>query len=146
MSQLLSVLYEVAEIRSGCQRVHDERFGLSPRRIMRVITRRPLEPAVQCAELAQLKQRLEHADRRLQHLDAEDLSIRRGAEIQATLRAYVDALRASLSGLERLCRHEHAKPTLPAGDDSAPLKVAYDDALQQQKRLAGRLNALIATL
>jgi small-conductance mechanosensitive channel len=147
MSKLLTVLYEVAEIRAGCQRVHDERFGLSARSVLRAITGRPSgTPAAQCAELRHLAERLEQARERLDELEAEDLAIRSGHEINATLRDYVSALARSLSDLEQLCRHEHAVPAAPAGDDSAPLKVAYDDALQQQKRLATRLNALISGL
>lgn len=147
MSKLLTVLYEVAEIRSSCQLVHDERFGLSPRSVLRAIAgRSPGESAAQCAELRRLSERLEDARGRLDELDAEDLAVRRGQEIHETLRAYASALAVSLDGLEQLCRYEHATPAAPAGDDSAPLKVVYDDALQQQKRLAARLNALISSL
>jgi hypothetical protein len=147
MSKLLTVLYEVAEIRVGCQRIHDERFGLSPRSVLHALAGRPRDAvAAQCAELRRLTNRLHEVQRRLDELDAEDLAIRRGHEIDATLRDYVAALDRSLGGLERLCRHGHAAPAAPAGDDSVPLKVVYDDALQQQKRLAVRLNALIATL
>lgn len=147
MSKLLSVLYEVAEIRAGCQRVHDERFGLSPRSVLRALSGKPPgQSAAQCVELRRLGERLDEAVGRLDELDADDLAVRRGQEINETLRAYAGALTVSLEGLERLCRQEHVMPAAPAGDDSTPLKVVYDDALQQQKRLAARLNALISTL
>ncbi|WP_295544390.1 hypothetical protein [uncultured Thiohalocapsa sp.] len=79
-------------------------------------------------------------------MDEEDLDVRRGDEISGTLREYASTLECSLTGLEQLCRHDHARPAAPAGDDSVPLRIAYDDALQQQKRLAARLNTLIASL
>jgi small-conductance mechanosensitive channel len=147
MSKLLAVLYEVAEVRAGCQHVHDERFGISPRSIVKAMLGRPPgTSAAQCEELERLRTRLEQGTRRLDALDAEDLAIRCGHEIHEALRDYVQALDRSLIALEQLCRHEQTRPAAPAGDDSAPLKVVYDDALQQQKRLAARLNALIAGL
>lgn len=147
MSKLLTVLYEVADIRAACQRVHEERFGLSPRRILNLIAGRPAGTATaQCTELRYLARRLEVAQQRLDDLEAEDLEIRRGREIDETLRLYIAALGRSVAGLEQLCRYQRAAAVAPAGDDAAPLKVAYDDALQQQKRLAVRLNALIISL
>lgn len=147
MSNLLSVLYEVAEIRAGCRRVHDERFGLSPRTVLRVLSGRASgASASQCAELQHLRARLEQARTRLEHLDAEDLAIRQGEEINQTLCEYVEVLARSLATLEALCGHDSAQPAASAGGDLVRLKVAYDDALQQQKRLAARLNALIERL
>ncbi|NBD95983.1 MAG: hypothetical protein GVY11_05855 [Gammaproteobacteria bacterium] len=147
MSKLLALLYEVAEIRNRCQKVHDDRFGLSARAVLRALTGGTvLASTAQCAELERLRERLAQARQRLDALDDEDLAVRRGEEISVTLREYASALERSLRGLEQLCRHARARPAAPAGDDSVPLRVAYDDALQQQKRLAGRLNTLIASL
>jgi hypothetical protein len=102
--------------------------------------------AAQCAELTRLRAELEQAKARIDGLAAEDLAVRRGHETKETLRDFVDALDRSLAGLEQLCRHECVKPAAPAGDDSAPLKVIYDAALQHQELLAARLNALIGSL
>jgi hypothetical protein len=144
MSKLLSVLYEVAEIRAGCRRVHDERFGLSPRTVLRALSGRASDAsASQCAELRHLSARLEQARTRLEQLDAEDLAIRQGDEINQTLCDYVEVLSRSLANLEALCAQALVEP---AGHDLVQLKVAYDDVLQQQKRLAARLNALIERL
>jgi len=146
VSKLLTVLYEVAEIRVCCQRVHDERFGLSPRRVLQAITGKVQEDAAeQCAELERLAERLGRARLALNAVDADDIAIRRGIEINDTLRSYVDALDQSINRLDRLCRHVNKVPAGAGADDSA-LRVAYDAALQHQKRLATRLNELISTL
>jgi hypothetical protein len=147
MSKLLALLYEVAEIRNGCQKVHDDRFGLSARSVLRALTGGTVRAsAAQCAELQRLRERLAKARQGLDTLNDEDLAVRRGEEISGTLSEYASTLERSLSGLEQLCRHDDSRPAAPAGDDSVPLRVAYDDALQQQKRLAARLNTLIASL
>lgn len=147
MSKLLAILYDVADIRTGCQQVHDERFGLSLRRVLGALGGGATgTSAAQCARLQRLRERLLRARQELDALDKEDLAVRRGQEICDTLREYAEALDRSLGGLEQLCRHERALPSAPAGDDAAPLKVLYDDALQHQKRLAIRLNALISSL
>jgi small-conductance mechanosensitive channel len=147
MSKLLAILYDVADIRTGCQQVHDERFGLSLRRVLGALRGGArANSAAQCARLQRLRERLEEARRSLDALDDEDLSVRRGLEIRDTLREYATALARSLTGLEQLCRHERALPVAPAGDDTAAIKVLYDDAIQHQKRLAVRLNALISSL
>jgi len=147
MSKLLTVLYEVAEIRAGCQRVHDDRFGLSPRNVLRAIVgRQPVVSSANGAELRRLQEQLTEARLQLDELTAEDLAIRSGHEINAVLRDYIETLGHALEALEGLCGQEARNPSLPGGDDSAPLKIVYDDALQHQKQLAGRLNALVAAL
>ncbi len=147
MSKLLAVLYEVAEIRAQCQQVHNDRFGLSLCGMLRALRGTQTErTAAQCAELERLRSRLERAAEQLDALDERDLAVRCGREISETLGEYIHALDRSVAGLEHLCSHPNPKPALPTGDDSVPFKVVYDDALQRQKQLAVRLNALIAGL
>jgi hypothetical protein len=146
VSKLLTVLYEVAEIRVCCQRVHDERFGLSPRRVLQAITGKgPQGAAEQCAELEHLADRLRRARVALHGVTAEDIAIRRGTEINDTLRRYVDALEELIDRLAQLYQHVDREPAGTVADDTA-LRAAYDAALQHQKRLAGHLNELVSTL
>jgi hypothetical protein len=151
MSKLLKVLYEVAEIRCRYHRIHETVFGFSPRRLLRTLHRNSPtdERAADERELERILERLHASREDLAALSAEDISIRRGREIQASLAAYVDALAESGEKLRELCVLQ--QPT-DAHEDAEyhnalnTLKVAYDDAVQYHKRLARHLNELIATL
>ena len=149
MSKLLKTLYDVAEIRCGYNRVHEEMFGFSARRLLQSMHPPVSNRSANWAnELEQLTSRLAMARQELIQLDQADLAIRGGREIQGTLIAYIDALTESNVRLRALCDDRH-------GDDNASaaaknklrteLKIAYDDAVQYHKGLGAQLNKLIST-
>jgi hypothetical protein len=150
MSKLLKVLYEVAEIRCRYHRTHEAVFGFSPRRLLRTLHRSPTnERAAEERELDRILERLHGSREDLAALGPEDLSIRRGREIQASLVAYVDALAASGGKLRELCELQQrtgANEDPLYHNELNTLKVAYDDAVQYHRRLGRHLNELIATL
>ncbi|MGB5735842.1 MAG: hypothetical protein WBM40_15510 [Thiohalocapsa sp.] len=100
-------------------------------------------------ELEELNQRLSRAINGLSELKKEDLSIRRGSEIQNALSEYVQALTESIAALATLLevrkRSRNASQQQPS-EASQATKIAYDDAVQYHKRLGARLNKLLMTL
>jgi hypothetical protein len=150
MSRLLKMLYDVAEIRCRYHRVHEEVVGFSARRFLRSINPAASDATkARKAELDRLLLRLEAAREDLHRLGEHDLSVRRGREIRDALTHYVEALAKSSASLKELC--EYSKPETDAPDvgnrdQLTALKVAYDDAVQYQKRLGKRLNELIESL
>jgi len=105
MSKLFKVLYDIADIRCRYQRIHEEVFGFSARRILKSLQGAASgTSSAQSVELDRLLSRLDAAQQDLDHLGEEDLSIRRGGEIQSALMAYARALSQSNVGRLRRCR------------------------------------------
>jgi len=150
MSDLLKIAYEVAAVRSDYLRIHRRVFHVSAGRLIHNLTRRHTRGSLtDQQELEELSQRLSRAIDGLSKLNKEDLSIRRGSEIQNELSAYAQALTESMAALATLLevrkrpRNEsHHEPSAA----SQATKTAYDDAVQYHKRLGARLNELLTTL
>ena len=150
MSNLVKVLYDVADIRGRYLCVHDEIFRVSALKLVRVFSRDPPDPyAAQESELDLLLQRLVTARSELEALDEIDLSVRRGREIRTQLSDYVLALAESVQALRsisELMRRRAAKDRTYDPKGLQDLKVSYDDSVQHHKRLGARLNALVSSL
>ena len=153
MSDLLKIAYEVAAVRSDYLRIHRRVFHVSAGRLIHNLTRRhtrgSLTDQTDQQELEELSQRLSRAIDGLSKLNKEDLSIRRGSEIQNELSAYAQALTESMAALATLLevrkRPRNESHHEPSGASQA-MKTAYDDAVQYHKRLGARLNELFTTL
>jgi hypothetical protein len=150
MSSLVKLLYDVGALGRRYNRVHESVCGLSPRSIMRSWRRADAEDrAARVDELGRILSQLQEARTELMALDEEAVSVRRGREIHRTLLDYIGALSLAGSRLEALCREggdEPGRSPTRAGDQSNRLKIAYDDAVQNHRRLAELLNELVATL
>jgi Mg2+ and Co2+ transporter CorA len=148
MSKLFKVLYDIADIRCRYQRIHEEVFGFSARRILKSLQGAASgTSSARSVELDRLLSRLDAAQQDLDHLGEEDLSIRRGGEIQSALMAYARALSQSNASLKAFCEFRQSiKGSEEDHERLNTLKVAYDDAVQYQKRLGRRLNELISSL
>jgi predicted NBD/HSP70 family sugar kinase len=150
MSDLLKIAYEVAALRSEYLRIHRRVFHVSAGRLIHNLTRRHTRGSLtDQQELDELSQRLSRAIDGLSNLNKEDLSIRRGREIQNELSAYAQALTESMAALATLLevrkRPRNGSHHAPSGASQAT-KTAYDDAVQYHKRLGARLNELLTTL
>ena len=150
MSDLLKIAYEVAAVRSDYLRIHRRVFHVSAGRLIHNLTRRHTRGSLtDQQELEELSQRLSRAIDGLSKLNKEDLSIRRGSEIQNELSAYAQALTESMAALATLLeareRPRNESHHEPSGASQA-MKTAYDDAVQYHKRLGARLNELLTTL
>jgi hypothetical protein len=144
MSNLVKLLYDMAALKSEYQRLHDELFGLSTRRLL-FLLRPGARQGVQ-GRINLLLGRLAGLEEDLRHLTAEDLAIRRGQDLRQALEEFAQALAETLRQLEAL-RLTRAKPVDESNSASGrtPL-AAYDDALQHQRQLGARLNELIVDL
>jgi small-conductance mechanosensitive channel len=150
MSDLIKIVYEVAAVRSDYLRIHRRVFHVSAGRLMHNLTRRHTRGSLtDQQELEELSQRLSRAIDGLSNLNKEDLSIRRGREIQNELSAYAQALTESMAALATLLevrkRPRNGSHHQPSGASRAT-KTTYDDAVQYHKRLGARLNELLTTL
>ena len=86
MSNLVKSLYEMASLRTEYQRLHQDLFGISVRKLM--FMARPGARKGVNARIHQLTKRLEELDEDLSHLTADDLVIRRGEEIEVALKDF----------------------------------------------------------
>ncbi|NCA88638.1 MAG: hypothetical protein EOM92_06890 [Gammaproteobacteria bacterium] len=144
MSNLVKLLYDMAALKADYQRLHDEIFGLSARRLLFLLrpkARRGVEDRINL-----LISRLDALGEDMRGLTAEDLAIRRGQELRQALEVFAQALGETLRQLEalRLARTPSATAAAPTTGRS-PL-ATYDDALQHQRQLGARLNELIVDL
>lgn len=144
MSNLVKLLYDMAALKGDYQRLHDEIFGLSARRLLFLLrpkARRGVEDRINL-----LISRLDALGEDMRGLTAEDLAIRRGQELRQALEVFAQALGETLRQLEalRLARTPSATVAGPTTGRS-PL-ATYDDALQHQRQLGARLNELIVDL
>ena len=150
MSDLLKIAYEVAAVRTDYLRIHRRVFHVSAGRLIHNVTRRHTRGSLtDQQELEQLSQRLGRAIDGLRKLNEEDLSIRRGREIQNELSEYAQALTESMAALATLLEVRKRPRNWSHHDPSGALqamKTAYDDAVQYHKRLGARLNELFTTL
>lgn len=150
MSDLLKIVYDVAAVRSDYLRLHQRLFHISAGSLLDNISRRRTRGSLtDRQELDELGRRLSRALDGLTQLKEEDLSIRRGREIQIALCAYAQALSESMAALVTLL--ESQQPPRSGGRNQAPgqlhvTRIAYDDAVQYHNRLGARLNALLTTL
>ena len=150
MSDLLKLVYEVAAVRSDYLRLDRRLFHISAGRLLHNLTRRHTRGGLtDQQEIEELSQRLSRAIDGLSQLKKEDLSIRRGSEIQTALSEYAQALTESMTALAALLevgkRPRNGSRHQPSGE-SQTTKIAYDDAVQYHKRLGARLNELLTTL
>jgi len=148
MSKLVTVLYEVADLRAGFERARKDRGNRFTAPLVRSFNFRGFRGQDRDAEdLRHLAERLAAAREMLERLNTDDLSIRRGREIRDALHDYIDALARCHNALSRL---DNGPERNTASGNIAlrrtALKIAYDDALQQQRRVGARLNRLIETL
>ncbi len=146
MSNLVKLLYDMAALKGDYQQLHDELFGLSPRRLLFLL--RPKARQGVEGRIGLLIGRLEALGEDMRRLTPEDLAIRRGQELRQALESFAQALGETLRQLEMLHVAEAsavttAGPVLTSG--RGPL-AAYDDALQHQRQLGARLNELIVDL
>jgi hypothetical protein len=144
MSNLVKLLYDMAALKADYQRLHDEIFGLSARRLLFLLrpkARRGVEDRINL-----LISRLDALGEDMRGLTAEDLAIRRGQELRQALEVFAQALGETLRQLEalRLARTPSATVAGPT-TGRGPL-ATYDDALQHQRQLGARLNELIVDL
>lgn len=151
MSRLLKLLYDVADIRCQYQGIHDSACGFSPRNFLmtrlRAAQRRDSPTPV--STLDALLLRLQITKEELDSLAKDDLSIRRGHEIQDALIRYVEALTSSMSELKALCELDSqcgGSFNSETDDARRALRTSYDDAMQHHKRLGLLLNQLISGL
>ena len=144
MSKLVKLLYDMASLRAEYQRLHQDLFGLSTRRLLYLF--RPKSGQVEMARIGQLNRRLQELAGEMLSLEPDDLSIRRGEDLREALNNFHLAFAKTLSNLERLGQ---ARFGLSAGESDADrrsLLAAYDDALQHQRRMGARVNEIIAYL
>lgn len=150
MSNLVKVVCDVAGIRGRYLSVHNEIFRLSARKLVRLISLGKQEPdASRMSELDRLSQQILSALAELEHLDENDLSIRRGRDIRSQLADYLAALTESVALLKSICGQVKKRAAKDKTYDPLilqNLKVAYDDSVQHHQRLGAHLNALISSL
>lgn len=146
MSNLVKLLYDMAALKADYQRLHDDLFGLSARRLL-FLLRAKARQGVE-GRISLLIGRLDDLGKDMQHLTTEDLAIRRGQELRQALEAFAQALGKTLRQMEALCLARATATAVegrPTGGGRSPL-AAYDDALQHQRQLGARLNELIVDL
>lgn len=153
MSHLLKLVYAAGELNRRYSRVHEEIFGFSVRRLVRRSHKNASEPPPQSRtdQLSALTEELKAIQRQIEELEECDLTKRRGREICTVLKDYTQALTASVSVLNTICRRLAREQEGVDGwrNYSATSfrqdRITYDDAIQHHKRLGRRLQELLAT-
>jgi hypothetical protein len=150
MSNLVKLLYEVEALGRRYNQVHESVCGFSARSILRSLRGKgEHDRGAQIAELQRILSQLETATNELLSLEEGAFSVRRSREIHRALLDYVSALSQTTCRLEALCqenqRDDERGLSFPRNPQNN-LKIAYDDAVQNHRRLAERLNELVATL
>ncbi len=144
MSNLVKSLYEMASLRTEYQRLHQDLFGFSVRKLM--FMARPGARKGVNARIHQLTKRLQELDEDMSRLTADDLVIRRGEEIEVALKDFSLAFAETLRQLDLVRQAEAPRWAKAQGEESRLQLAAYDDAIQHQRRMGARLNELIADL
>jgi hypothetical protein len=152
MSALLKLVYDTSVLRQRYTDVHQELFGISLGRFVR-LGGQPVRPdyGTQVEKLGTLTEDLQDLRGQLARLEPGQLTQRAGRELRAALTEYIVALEDSVRKLRVICER-----SLQAQQGAAPLKeysvgdyrrdrIAYDDAIQHHKRLATRLNQLLSS-
>lgn len=144
MSNLVKILYDMASLRTEYQRLHQDLFGFSLRRLLFMV--RPGARKGVDARIHELTKRLEELGEDMCHLTADDLVIRRGEEIEVALKNFSLAFTETLRQLDLLRQAEAPRWARAQGEEGRLQLAAYDDAIQHQRRMGARLNDLIAEL
>jgi len=144
MSNLIKLLHDMASLRAQYQRLHQDLLGLSVRRLL--IQVRPNAHQEIKARFQHLFQRLGELQEEMDLLTPDDLTIRRGEDLYQALSSFHQALDETLKRLELIHEARSSQAKGGAGKISQGLLVAYDDALQHQRRLGARINDLLADL
>jgi hypothetical protein len=151
MSRLLKLVYEASELRRQYAGIHEEMFGFSMRRIMRLGQHSERECHARMRRLDDLSQALAEMQQQLAELQECDLTKRRGHDICSALEEYTQALSASVALLTTICRRLAREQKSVDGWRNYTAtsfrqdRITYDDAIQHHKRLGKRLQELLAT-
>ncbi len=144
MSNLIKLLHDMASLRAQYQRLHQDLLGLSVRRLLVLV--RPNARQEIKARFEHLFERQWEMQEEMERLTAEDLTIRRGEDLYQALANFHQALGETLKRLELIHEARSSQAKGGAGKNSQELLIAYDDALQHQRRLGARINDLLADL
>lgn len=151
MSHLLKLVYDASELRRQYAGMHEEMFGFSMRRIMRLGQRSEPECRARIRRLDELSQALAGMQQQLGELQECDLTKRRGHDICTALGEYTQALSASVALLNTICQRVAREQKDVDGwrnytaTDFRQDRITYDDAIQHHKRLGKRLQELLST-
>jgi len=144
MSNLIKLLHDMASLRAQYQRLHQDLLGLSVRRLLILV--RPNARQEIKARFQHLFQRQGELQEEMERLTPDDLAIRRGEDLYQALANFHQAFGETLKRLELIHEARSTQARGAAGKISQGLLVAYDDALQHQRRLGARINDLLADL
>ena len=151
MSRLLKLVYETSELRRQYARIHEEMFGFSMRRIIRLGQQNERECLARMQRLDYLSSALAEMRQQVAELQECDLTKRRGHDICAALDEYTQALNASVSLLNTICRRLAREQKGVDGWRNYTAtsfrqdRITYDDAIQHHKRVGKRLQELLST-
>ena len=151
MSRLLKLVYEASELRRQYAGIHEEMFGFSVRRIMRLGQQSGNECRAKMQRLDDLSLALAEMRKQLAELQECDLTKRRGHEICTALEEYTQALNASVGLLNTICRRLAREQERADGWRNYTAtsfrqdRISYDDAIQHHKRAGRRLQELLST-
>ena len=151
MSRLLKLVYEASELRRQYAGIHEEMFGMSMRRIVRLGRKSEHDYRANMRRLGVLSQELGGVQQQLAELQECDLTKRRGHDICAALAEYTEALSASVALLNTICRRLAREQKGVDGWRNYTAtsfrhdRITYDDAIQHHKRLGRRLQELLST-
>lgn len=148
MSKLVKVVHEAAVIRGQYLRAQDEVLGFTARRILRSIRGAKTDGnAAGRDDLERIAQRLSRTGAELAQLSEEDLAIRRGRQIQASLEEFLEAMAGSVDLLQEISRlMDRNLERLEDRNRLQALKIRYDDTGQHLRRIGAHLNKLISSL
>ncbi len=144
MSNLIKLLHDMASLRAQYQRLHQDLLGLSVRRLLILV--RPNARQEIKARFQHLFQRQGELQEEMERLTPDDLAIRRGEDLYQALANFHQAFGETLKRLELIHEARSTQARRAAGKISQGLLVAYDDALQHQRRLGAHINDLRADL
>lgn len=151
MSRLLKLVYETSELRRRYAGIHEEMFGFSMRRIIRLGQQNERECRAKMQRLDDLSQALAEMRQQVAELQECDLTKRRGHEICTALQEYTQALNASVALLNTICRRLAREQKGVDGWRNYTAtslrqdRITYDDAIQHHKRVGKRLQELLST-
>jgi hypothetical protein len=151
MSHLLKLVYETSELRRQYAGIHEEMFGFSMRRILRLGQRGEPECRARMRRLEELSRGLAGMRQQLAELQECDLTKRRGHDICTALGEYTQALGTSVALLKTICQRLAREQRGVDGwrnytaTEFRQDRITYDDAIQHHKRLGKRLQELLST-
>jgi len=151
MSVLLKLVYDTNLLRQRYIEIHENLFGLSFGRLVR-LSRESAQPdfATYAERLGGLILDLQNVRDQLGRLEERKLSHRTGRELRDALADYTVALEDSIRKLQCICERNlkqqqgmEAFKHYSLGDYRVD-RIAYDDAMQHHKRMGLRLNQLLS--